>query len=239
MKLLLPKQHGAWAMLMIPFILGIGAGEFSVMHIPLFIGWLFLYLATYPMLMFVKGKKKTLYLKWSIIYLFIALIFLAIILIYEWKMFYFGLTMLPFFLINTYFAKKKKERAFVNDVTAIVAFCVGGVASYYLGTGSFDQTALFIAFLSFLFFLGSTFYVKTMIREKKSQSFRWFSWSYHILLLIFILLFVNPIMISLAYVPSAIRAFVCYSQKLSIMQVGILEIINSVYFLIVLLLLFI
>ncbi|MGM0876901.1 MAG: YwiC-like family protein [Bacillota bacterium] len=237
MKLLLPKQHGAWAMLIIPFILGIGAGEFTFTHIPLFIGWLFLYLATYPMLMFVKGKKKSLHLKWSVFYLFIALIFLITVLMSEWRIIMFGLAMLPFFLINTYFAKKKKERAFLNDVTAILAFCVGGVASYYLGTGSFDQTALFNAFLSFLFFLGSTFFVKTMIREKKNQPFRWLSWSYHILILICILWLIDPSLIVLAYVPSAIRAFVCNGLKLTIMQVGIWEIINSVYFLVVLLLL--
>ncbi|WP_374722706.1 YwiC-like family protein [Peribacillus tepidiphilus] len=41
MKNFLPKQHGAWAMLLIPFWLGVAASHFSFIHILFFIGWLF------------------------------------------------------------------------------------------------------------------------------------------------------------------------------------------------------
>ncbi|MDQ0227420.1 YwiC-like family protein [Metabacillus niabensis] len=238
MKLLLPKQHGAWAMLIIPFILGSDAGGFSFLHIPLFIGWLSLYLATYPILMYVKGKKKEYYFKWSSIYLGFALVFLVFVLIFKWQMLLFGLAMVPFFFINIYFEKKKKERAFVNDVIAICVFCIGGIASFYLGTGYFNKEAFFIALLSFLFFLGSTFYVKTMIREKKNRRFHYYSWCYHLLLIVGIFLLVEEKQIILAYIPSTIRAFLLVGRKPTIMQVGILEIINSVIFLFVLLLVF-
>jgi hypothetical protein len=56
-KWIVPKQHGAWAMLMIPFLLGAYAGGFAWLHAQLFVGWLFLYLATYPLLMAVKSKR--------------------------------------------------------------------------------------------------------------------------------------------------------------------------------------
>ena len=36
MKLFLPKQHGAWAMLIIPFWLGIAATNMIWQHIPFF-----------------------------------------------------------------------------------------------------------------------------------------------------------------------------------------------------------
>ncbi|ANF38517.1 membrane protein [Bacillus sp. CN2] len=42
MKAMIPKQHGAWAMLLIPFLLGMVKGGPVFWHIPLFLGWLFL-----------------------------------------------------------------------------------------------------------------------------------------------------------------------------------------------------
>jgi hypothetical protein len=69
MKLFLPKQHGAWAMLIIPFWLGVIEGEFMWKHVPLFFGWLLLYLATYPMLLLFKKKKLQFYTKWTLVYM--------------------------------------------------------------------------------------------------------------------------------------------------------------------------
>lgn len=54
MKLIIPKQHGAWGMLLIPFVLGILTGKWTWYHIPLFLACFFVYLATYPLLMYVK-----------------------------------------------------------------------------------------------------------------------------------------------------------------------------------------
>ncbi|MYL34921.1 hypothetical protein GLW05_15100 [Pontibacillus yanchengensis] len=237
MKLLLPKQHGAWAMLLVPFLLGITSSTFTSTHIPLFLGWLFLYLSTYPLLMLVKGKKKKEYYKWSGIYVGFTLLFLAIVLLNEWKMLYFGLMMIPLFIVNLYFAKKKKERAFLNDVTAIIVFCIGGLASYYLGAGSLDKQGWMIAILCFLFFLGSTFFVKTMIREKKNVAFRWYSWSYHALLPILVVLFTQSLLFMIAFIPSVIRVFTLYGKKLTIMQLGVAEIVNSVCFLVTIIIL--
>ncbi|WP_113927062.1 YwiC-like family protein [Bacillus sp. P14.5] len=232
MKPLLPKQHGAWAMLLVPFILGISESSFELPHIPLLIGWLFLYLATYPMLMLVKGKKKSEYVKWSAIYLGISMFMLVTVLLFDWRMLYFGVAMIPFFLVNIYFAKKKKERAFTNDVIAIIEFCIGGLASFYLGSGEIDIEGWSLLFYSFLFFLGSTFFVKTMIREKKNKTFRLYSWGYHLSLLAMMPIFSPAYLMVIPFIPSVVRAFVLYGRKLSIMQLGISEIINSAFFLV-------
>ncbi|MES9798346.1 hypothetical protein ABWK47_22520, partial [Bacillus toyonensis] len=85
--------------------------------------------------------------------------------------------------------------------------------------------------ISFLYFLGSTFYVKTMIREKNNPKYRIISWGYHIVLTI-IIFAINP-WCSLIFIPSVIRAIMLYGKKISIIKVGILEIVNSVYFLII------
>ncbi len=216
-------------MLIIPFLLSAIISGFSIFHIPLFIGWLFLYLGTYPFLLLLRKKKTDLHRKWSLIYGSIALLSLIPPILYDWRMLYFGFAMIPFFLINIYYAKRNRERAFFNDLTAIAAFGVGGLASYFLGSGSLDPMAWFLFTLTFLFFLGSTFYVKTMIREKKNTRFKWFSWLYHALIPLLLILSGNSLFI-IAFIPSILRAVLFYGRKMSIMKVGILEIENAVYF---------
>lgn len=230
-KMVLPKQHGAWAMLLIPYILGISASTFHLIHIPLFIGWFFLYLATYPLIMVVKGKKVSFYSKWALGYLASSFVFLAIVLIYDWQMVFFGLAMIPFFLLNIYFVKTKNERALANDLFAISVFCIGGLASFYVSTGSLTVEGWNIALLSFLCFAGSTFFIKSMIREKKNTRFKWWSWGYHTFVILLLLLWKESWVWTLPYVPSLIRAIFLHGKKLTIMQLGIIEIVNSAVFL--------
>ncbi|MGG0178719.1 YwiC-like family protein [Gottfriedia acidiceleris] len=233
MKIIVPKQHGAWAMLLIPYILGVVASSFRLIHIPLFIGWFFLYLATYPLIMVIKGKQVSFYFNWAVGYFFISFVFLGLVMFAEWRLIYFGLAMIPFFLLNIYFVKRKNERAFTNDIVAISVFCIGGLASFYIGKGVLTSEGWSVALLVFLFFLGSTFFVKSMIREKKNKRFRWYSWGYHLIVLLLIFTLKDSWLWILPFFPSLIRAISLHNKKLTIMQLGIIEIINSVIFLVV------
>lgn len=234
MKLVLPKQHGAWAMLLIPFLLGVVKAGPSMIHIPLFLGWFLLYLATYPILMVVKNKKRSFHIKWSLYYFVPAVLFLLVSVVLKFSLIYFGLSMLPFFVLNIYYAKKKQERALLNDISAILVFGIGGLSSYFAGADRIDGLAIILFICSILFFLGSTFYVKTMIREKTNVVYKWVSWGFHFLLLIGFAFTEYPLL-AVAFVPSLLRAVFFYGKPMSIVKVGIYEIINAVYFFIILL----
>lgn len=226
MKLFLPKQHGAWAMLIIPFWLGVIASHFLWQHMLFFIGWLFLYLATYPMLLLFKGKKLSFYKKWTIIYMLPALFFLLFPMLTKPSIILFGVVMIPFFCINAYFSSKNDDRALANDLSAIIVFGIAGLASSYLGEGSIRNSAWLAFFASIFFFTGSTFYVKTMIREKKSKAFKRISWGYHLLVMVLWLL-VGQWIIALASLPSLLRAIYFYGKPYSVKKLGILEIVNA------------
>lgn len=229
MKLFLPKQHGAWAMLIIPFWLGVITTGFMWQHIPFFIGWLFLYLATYPMLLLFKKKRKMEYRKWTIIYVIPAILLLLIPLWTRPSIIIFGFVMLPFFAINAYFSRINKERALINDFSAIFVFCLAGLSSSYLVNGDINTKEILASVACFLFFIGCTFYVKTQIREKKSQSFKYLSWCYHIFLFL-IWLVLGYGFIALAFLSSLYRAIFFYGKPYSVKKIGILEIANSVIF---------
>ncbi|MBU8877443.1 YwiC-like family protein [Bacillus sp. FJAT-29790] len=234
MKLCLPKQHGAWAMLLIPFWLGAVASELTWFHIPFFIGWLFLYLATYPMLLLFKKKKIQYYAKWTTIYLVPAIVLLLFPLWERPSIVIFGLIMLPFFIINVYYSSKNRERALGNDISAIMAFSIAGLASSYLANGEVNSSAVIVFITTVLFFTGSTFYVKTMIREKRNQVFKLFSWIYHIAVVILWGMF-GQWFIAVAFLPSLLRAFAFNGRALTPKQIGIIEIINAVFFFIIIL----
>ncbi|MCA1031043.1 YwiC-like family protein [Bacillus timonensis] len=237
MKLVIPKQHGAWAMLILPFLLGMLMGDATLLHIPLLIGWLFLYLATYPLIMVFTNKKGNNYKKWASIYLLLSSIFIVITLVYKFELIYFGLMMLPFFVVNLYYAKKKNERAFFNDVSAIIVFSLAGVGSYFVGVSELNVTALHLFIYSIFYFIGSTFFVKTMIREKNNVTFKWLSWGYHLLVPVIVVVFGNLYFL-IAFLPSIIRAIVLYGKKVAIMKIGILEIFNSVFYFVIIALLY-
>lgn len=232
MKLFLPKQHGAWAMLIIPFWLSVVASGFIWQHIPLFSGWLLLYFATFPMLQMAKGKNVSFYRKWTFIYLIPAFLFLMIPFVTRPSIAIFGLLMLPFFIVNLYFSKRKQDRALWNDFSAIIVFAIGGLASGFLANGKINEATILVFITSILFFIGSTFYVKTMIREKKNIVYKWISWIYHGLVPICFLL-IGFSIVAIAYVPSLVRAIYFYGKPYSMKKVGILEIVNSVLFFIV------
>ena len=235
--MVIPKQHGAWAMLLIPFLFGIDIGQATWLHLPLFSAWFFLYLSTYIWTLMMKKQANARHKKWFILYASLAGVFVAIPIAYKPPLMYFGLAMIPFFIVNMYFAKKKKERSFTNDVAAIINFSIGGLGSYYIGTGNIDEKAWFLFIASMLFFIGSTFYVKTMIREKNNPRYKWASWLFHIIIIVACVATGNS-WLALAYVPSVVRAIYFYGKAMSIKKVGIYEIVNAVYFALVIMIVY-
>ena len=232
MKWMIPKQHGAWSMLILPFVLGGTVGEWTWAHLPFAIAWLFVYMGTFFLFQYIKLRKKSReLLKTIVVYLMIAIVAIAPVLIFEPRLIGFALAMMPFGLINAYFAKQKDERNPWNDVSAVMSFCIGGMASYYLGAQELTGAITWVFLLPFLYFLGSIFYVKTMIREKQNKAYRNLSWGYHLMLVAGFVGFGFPLL-AIAYVPSLIRAMAFYGKKIPIMKIGIFEIANSVFVLV-------
>jgi hypothetical protein len=229
MKPFLPKQHGAWAMLIVPFIIGTFIGDPSLIHIPFFLSWLFIYMATYMGLTSLRIKKNDKFIKWAFIYSVIGIPLALITTLMNLNIVYFLVAMLPFFCINVYYAKTNNERALLNDFAAIVIFSIGGLAAYFAGTNTINTTSIIATLATLLFFFTCTLYVKTMIREKSNTMYRWYSWGGHSLVIIIFVAF-SYNLIALAFLFSLARAVYMYGKVASPMKVGIIEIVNSTYF---------
>lgn len=174
-----PNQHGAWAMLILPFLFGISASEAKWLQLPLFACWLLVYLFSFPVLQWVKTGKSERYRRPAIAYGILLTPVAIGILAVEPKLFWFTLPILPLFLINLYYAKKKDERALINDVAAILLFSYIVFPVWFVGGGGDYSTAVELFALSALYFVGTAFYVKTIIRERNNPAYYLASILYH------------------------------------------------------------
>ena len=229
MKLLISNQHGAIVMALMPFLYGMLLSTPIWQHLFLLLAWFALYLMTYPFLNLFKGKNLELYKKWSLIYCSASLLFSLPALWYNWHIIYFVLAMIPLSLISVYYTKQKNERALLNDITGIIIFAIAGMAAYYFNESRFDHRILQVALYPSLFFLGTTFYVKSVLRERKNPRYLQISILFHILC---VLCFIGTQQYPLAvtFIPPLIRAAWLPHKKLSVKQVGLTEIAVSFLF---------
>ncbi|WP_239740035.1 MULTISPECIES: YwiC-like family protein [unclassified Mammaliicoccus] len=228
-----PNQHGVWSMIVLPIAFGIAATGFTYFHLLLYLGVLASYFMSDQIFFYLKKRKKIIgYIYTAGIFALIVVISFVPIVLHKPVTIWIFLLMVPLSLLNAYFAKKKNERAFTNDLIAVLIFCLFGVISALLNVSITDvQSWLPVFILSFLYFFGTILYVKTMIREKKSVKYKWSSWIYHLCIVV-VGFFIHPL-VMLMYIPSLIRSVVLYGKKIKIMHVGLIEIANSVFVLVV------
>ncbi|WP_109079144.1 YwiC-like family protein [Aggregatibacter kilianii] len=229
MKLLISNQHGAIVMALMPFLYGMLLNHPIWQHFFFLLAWFSLYLMTYPFLNLFKGRNLALYIKWSWIYFFATLIFAIPVLLHNWRTVFFVAAMTPLVLVSIYYVKKKDERAFLNDLVGIIIFAIAGMGSYYFPDRTFDSNIWLVALYPSLFFIGTTLYVKSVMRERKNPLYLKLSIGFHVLCALgFILL--QQYFMALAFIPPLIRAIWLPRKKMSVKQVGLTEMAVSLLF---------
>lgn len=233
MKLLISNQHGAIVMALMPFLYAMFNSPFIWQQCFLLLAWCCLYLMTYPFFNLFKGRQLALYTKWTLIYAIFGLLFSLPALYHNWKVLYFLMTMLPFSLVHIYYVKQKNERALLNDLSAIMIFALAGMAAYYFPQQQFDQGIWLIALYPSLFFIGTTLYVKSVLRERKNPYYGYASILFHSLCVIGLLL-CQQYAIAIAFLPPLLRAIYLPKIKLTVKQVGLWEMAISLLFFVML-----
>lgn len=226
---LISNQYGALVMAFIPFLYGIMASHFVYQHLLLGFAWLFLYLFSYPFFaLFSAKKQKTIYWRWAIIYGVLSALCALPLLVTMPRLGYFFLALLPLFAIEIYFAKKRNERHLVNDMAGIITFGIIGMVSFYLAQ---QQVSFAILVHPTLFFLCTTLYVKSILRERKNPRYKQASILLHFIIGVGYAM-LSLYSLALVYLCTLIRAILVPRFRLNPKQVGLIEFVITAIFLI-------
>lgn len=232
MKWYIPKEHGAWAMLIVPYWVGAFISGVQLIHFIFFLGILSIYFAQAPLLTFVRNPKNNDVWPSFFIYVIIGAIFIVPFLLQNYNLLWIGLCIVPLFLINIYFAKMKQERLFINDLVAIIALSSLMLISYRLTEPALDMQIFVYLFIVIIYFTSTVFHVKSLIREKKNKQFHKFSIIYHAGIVVIAFLF-QWFGAAIAFIINLIKASLPKKLFTTPKQIGIIEIVNSSLFFLV------
>ncbi|MCL6547774.1 MAG: YwiC-like family protein, partial [Alicyclobacillus sp.] len=231
-NVVVPREHGAWALWLVPFFTGSTLTGFRPAHWLLLVSVLFAFAAATPAVYMVKQpKKRSLYARWTLAYAGLsALTGVWLLPRYPWLV-AIAVCMAPFFLVDLWFVRAKAERHLLNDVAGILGLNLTVVASRYVGEGQIDWTSLYDWVLLALFFFGSALHAKAMIRERKNPRWKRASLLYHVPLLGAYVALGTPVWLWAAVGVSFLRALLQPQRsKLSVVITGFIEIATSMVF---------
>lgn len=235
-----PKQHGAWAMMIVPFLLGLikafQAEAVGWGHLTLFVFWMLGYFTFNSASGWLKAAKRQRpkYVKPLLVYGVASGIFgLATLLFVGLSPLPWVLVFLPLVLPSLWLAGNRKERATIGGLLTIAAASVMVPVARYLYPSDTSDWPLIAAaaVLVFAYFFGTVLFVKTNIRERGSRGYTIASIVYHAAIVALAVVLAalglagwwwTPILVA-----ALVRAIVVPPMRIKPLQLGIIEIVLS------------
>lgn len=186
----LPRQHGAWAMLFLPYLVGVTlrvqSGTVPTYLWPLLPTWLLGYFTFNSLSLWLKSGRKPLYVRPIVVYGGLTALFGGITLLLAPKLLTWAAAFAPLLGVGLWRAARRDDASLLARGSAVLAAClmcaVASVGSLgdWLGE-PWQARPTLSTFALWGYFLGTLFYVKTMIREKGEASYLRLSLGFHVL----------------------------------------------------------
>jgi hypothetical protein len=175
---MIPKEHGAWAVLGAPMFVGaIAAGrctmEFALLTASA-LGIFMSYVPIHTILrhMFIQPQpapKLSQALVWSAAYLGVGVLFMIPLLAQGfWLLLALGVPGVTSFAGN-FLLTRRFAKTIPSDLLAVAGLTLGAPAAYYVTSRSMGMTAFFLWLLNFLFFGCGVFYVHMKIHASATK----------------------------------------------------------------------
>lgn len=226
----IPPQHGAWAMLVLPYLAGVAVAGFAWPDLPLLGAWIAGYLLSYYALQAVKTRRPARFRDQLLLYGVITAPLAALVVLARPEVLWYAAPYAVLLGVNTWYAWRRQERALLNDIASVAQSCLMVfVTATIAGVPPGEVLVAFLAVLGY--FTGTVFYVKTMIRERGSLGYRRASVAYHAVALGVITWAAasgwSGVPLIVVFTWLLVRAWLLPGRPLSPKQVGVIEIVNS------------
>lgn len=176
-----PDQHGAWAMLVLPFVAGATLGGWRWAHLPLGLLWLLGYFTFYASGRWLKTRRRTRERTPMLVYAALCVPAGLVTLATSPALLCWAPAFAPLLVVSLWLTARGAERSLANDAVAVLAAVLMAPVAYDAAGGQ-DWTALWvITGILGAYFLGTVLYVKTMIRERGRTGYVVASVGYHAL----------------------------------------------------------
>jgi len=226
-RIWIPNQHGAWAMLIAPVVVGALAGGVNAWHILLLCTWLAAFCLNFFVSLSIKSRKPKRYQRQLLAYGAASAVFGLPLAWHDPDVLRMLGAAVPAFIVNASFVLQRNERAWLNDVVGVALAGVVGFGAYRVGSSPTDAAHAFRAVLAIcLYFVGTVIYVKTLIRERGNRRWLDLSYGYHAALVVVCLLggWWVAAMVALALL---LRAVAVPSRGWTPKRVGLTEIVST------------
>ena len=183
-----PNQHGAWAMLVLPLVVGALRAGPRWPHLWLLVAWLLAYLAFFAAGRYLRSGRKPRYRPPLIAYVTAAGVVGGGLLAWQPELVRWGVVYAPLLVASLAFSARRAERHLLNDLLTVAAASLIAVVAFWMHDdgawlpGSGSATAWAVAGVVFGYLVGTALYVKTMIRERGEMAWYAASVGYHVAL---------------------------------------------------------
>ncbi|MDD5302322.1 MAG: YwiC-like family protein [Elusimicrobia bacterium] len=161
---MLPREHGAWAILVAPILVGlIAAPVLSPLAVALFcLGSLAVFLIRTPLQVLLAKPGDRQARGWLGLYAVLTLgaFVPLIVLLGCWKLLFFAVPAGLLLVQNLLMNKSGRRFSAFNEAAGVFGLCLGAPAAYYAASYHLDPRAWSLWLLCSAFFLGPIFHVK-------------------------------------------------------------------------------
>ncbi|MCB7135030.1 YwiC-like family protein [Cellulosimicrobium marinum] len=176
-----PNQHGAWPMLLLPFVVGTARGiqdaGFRPTTVALGALWLVGYLAYFAAGLWLKSRRRPRYRRPMLTYGAVTVALGAVVLVLDPALALWAPAFLPFLAVGLWASAQRTERSVAAGGALTVAASLMTVVAYVAcrpaGAAVLDVPGVLwlVAALLLAYLFGTVLYVKTMIRERGVRSY--------------------------------------------------------------------
>lgn len=221
-------------MLAVPVLIGVIATGATWVHLPLSILWFVGYFAFFAVGLWLKSRFKKRWFPPVRAYAIATIAPAIAVLVLSPHLLVWIPAFVPLIAISLVCSYRRRERAMLNDVVTILAASLMLPVVYDAGSAANWPGIWLVTFILFAYFVGTAWYVKTIIRERGSRAYLIASVGHHLVAAALIPVIAALLGISavlwpfvVLFVILAVRAAVVPSTSATPKQTGIGEIVAS------------